>query len=95
MLLVNINIRCRVMLTDFGLEVLTKRAPEKLKSAYWDGQTRVLTVELWRLMSIFGECMYEKTPNIPFVRNEVLLFMKEHNENDNKSPVSFQSRAPG
>lgn len=68
----NLNNECRVTLTDFGARHfnfwhahLGKYAPKDKK----EGDQ--LEIELWGLMQIYGETMFNGMPKIPFVENKI------------------------
>lgn len=73
-MIINLNQNCRVVLTDFGARhynywhaFLGKNAPPDKKEG------DVLETELWGLMQIFGETMYNGMPKIPFVDNNIKI----------------------
>ena len=62
---ININDTVQVTLTEYGLEVLRKKADWRLPN----GET-VFICELHTIMHIFGDCLYTGN-KIPFEKNVI------------------------
>lgn len=67
----NVNNRVTVELTDVGLKRWTE---------YWEpyggpiGLTgRVLETQVWQLMNVFGDMMYNGSMELPFVNNKITI----------------------
>jgi len=73
----NINDRVIVDLTDFGKQILNKKAPEKLIFCHML-PSKKYKFQLWELMEIFGKYMYSGMPEIPFVNNEIEIKENKH-----------------
>ena len=68
----NLNRNCKVKLTDFGEHLLLERNPPAFKFNY-DQKTNILSTELWSLMNIFGDQLYNGAIDLPFVNNEIFI----------------------
>jgi len=64
---ININDEVTVKLTDFGEQLLAEKGVEKASLC---GEYKF---QLWELMQIFGDCMYNGMPKMPFVKNELII----------------------
>lgn len=71
-MIINLNNICRVTLTDFGARHYNywhypfgKKAPPELKEG------EILTAELWQVMQIFGETMFNGIDKVPFRDNKI------------------------
>ena len=73
---VNINTMCRVKLTEYGVEVLYKHSPHVFSSAWWRGDTKEYTTELWNLMKIFGDTMWMGNTKQAFDGNNIEIMEK-------------------
>jgi len=65
----NINDICKVTLTNFGEDQLISKNPVAYEYNY-NTISRILQIELWELMNIFGKSFYFGYPNI-FENNEI------------------------
>lgn len=69
----NVNIQCRVVLTEAGIKTLQDHSPYKLALPCWNPQDRTFTSELWDVMHIFGDSHYTGNNNLPFEHNEIVI----------------------
>jgi len=65
----NINTRCRVELTEYGVQILQEHRLKKYNLLIRKNGKIYYESELWEIMAIFGECHYMGNINQPFVDN--------------------------
>lgn len=68
----NMNAKCEVVLTDYGVRILATKSPEMYLNNF-KVKTRVLKTMLWHLFEIYGEHMVHGMPEVPFVDNEITI----------------------
>ena len=66
---ININNMASVKLTEYGLIRLRYSPTGPFK---YNSDTKILKIELWDLMHIFGESMYMGCPQV-FENNEIVI----------------------
>jgi hypothetical protein len=75
----NINAHVEVKLTEYGKEIFKKHYsdfPENIKPKI----PNILKTELWKIMNIFGDCLYHGNLKIPFENNLIVVNDSEFNQ---------------
>jgi|AntDeeMinimDraft_6_1070357.scaffolds.fasta_scaffold20218_2 hypothetical protein len=67
---INMNQIIEVKLTDYGKEIMKKKAPILYHHSTKNDH---FVTELWQLFQTFGECMYNGNPEVPFVNNKIKI----------------------
>lgn len=70
----NVNVNCRVKLTDLGKKTLADywdsyEIPQRYRTILIDGD--IFEDTLWAVMRIFGPVLYNGAVDMPFVDNEI------------------------
>lgn len=70
----NINVMCKVVLTEYGLKIVKNSINKsRLESRWYESKTKTLTMELWDIMATFGAYMWMGNNDVPFERNEITI----------------------
>jgi hypothetical protein len=94
---ININTQAEVKLTEYGREIFNKyysKFPDSIKPK----APTILKTELWQLMNIFGDCLYQGNLKLPFENNNINIITvtpvqlkKEENKNTCYSCFEYQA----
>lgn len=78
---VNMNVQAKVMLTEYGKEILKKYYEELNCIEHIPNTEKEITISLWEISNIFGKYLYMGNTKIPFVDNKVKIDFKVNESN--------------
>jgi hypothetical protein len=71
-IMINMNATVTVLLNDYGKKILRDHYAE-FGCVPWNADENPRRMQLWEVAHVFGPCMYNGNPDVPFVNNSIAL----------------------